>query len=410
MEPSFHDILRRIDHLSGQFQELRDGLSKAVRVAEVDPEMALTRARKVLEYILRDVYTRRYNEPPGTRPLENLQQRLVKDGHFPDKLDAYATAVRKLGNVGTHSFGEKVTAADVYQSLAQLMPVLEWYFETERPEALVPANGARPAATGAAPASAERPARKWLYMCAAAAPIVLIGLAIYGWSWLREHKLIGGPPSNGETATQASNPAPAPAEPFKGWIDLTLWDYKDPRRQGLRLNQVAALPLRTGDGLRIEAQLNRPGYMYIVWIDTEGKATPVYPWTSAQWTERPANEEPQRRLRLPDIADEWANLKEGPSGMISLLLLVRDTPLAPTEDLAKIFAGLEGQAAPPLKAAAWFENGEVATGDPDRAATLDFTTRPKSADPVLRTQALLQTKLKKLFPYTRAVCFAYQGK
>ena len=25
---------------------------------------------------------------------------------------------------------------DVYQSLAQLMPILEWYFENERPEAL----------------------------------------------------------------------------------------------------------------------------------------------------------------------------------------------------------------------------------------------------------------------------------
>ena len=50
--------------------------------------MALTRARKVLEYVIRDVYERRIKEPPGTRPLENLLQRLVKDGHFPDRLDA----------------------------------------------------------------------------------------------------------------------------------------------------------------------------------------------------------------------------------------------------------------------------------------------------------------------------------
>ena len=77
------------------------------------------------------------NEPPGSRPLENLIQRLVKDGYFPDRLDAYATTVRKLGNVGTHTFGEKITAADVYQSLTQLTPILEWYFEVERPEAAV---------------------------------------------------------------------------------------------------------------------------------------------------------------------------------------------------------------------------------------------------------------------------------
>jgi formylglycine-generating enzyme required for sulfatase activity len=135
MDPSFESLLRRLDHLSEQFRDLREGVQKAVLVADVDPEMALTRARKVLEYVVRDVYERRCHEPPGTRPLENLLQRLVKDGHFPDRLDAYANTIRKLGNVGTHAFGEKVTVADVYQSLTQLMPILEWYFEHEHPEA-----------------------------------------------------------------------------------------------------------------------------------------------------------------------------------------------------------------------------------------------------------------------------------
>ncbi|HEV3262231.1 MAG TPA: SUMF1/EgtB/PvdO family nonheme iron enzyme [Gemmataceae bacterium] len=135
MEPSFQALLKRLDHLSNEVGELREGVQKAVLVADVDPEMALARARKVLEHVIRDVYERRVKEPPGTRPLENLIQRLVKDGHFPDRLDAYATAVRKLGNVGTHTFGDTVTAVDVYQSLTQLMPILEWYFEVERPDA-----------------------------------------------------------------------------------------------------------------------------------------------------------------------------------------------------------------------------------------------------------------------------------
>src|SRR5436190_8753168 len=113
---SFDSLLHRLDHLSAQFQELREGVLKAIDIADVDPEMALTRARKVLEYVIRDVYQRRCQEPPGTRPLENLLQRLVKDGHFPGRLDAYANTIRKLGNVGTHSFGETVTVADVYQS------------------------------------------------------------------------------------------------------------------------------------------------------------------------------------------------------------------------------------------------------------------------------------------------------
>jgi formylglycine-generating enzyme required for sulfatase activity len=134
MDSSFQDLLKRLDHLSDQFNNLREGVRKAVLVADLDPEMALTRVRKVLELVVREVYERRCHEPPGTRPLEGLIQRLVKDGHFPDRLDAYAATVRKLGNVGTHTFGEQITAHDVYQSLTQLMPILEWYFEVERPK------------------------------------------------------------------------------------------------------------------------------------------------------------------------------------------------------------------------------------------------------------------------------------
>src|SRR6202049_4857733 len=119
MNQAIQSLLSRLEHLSGQFQELREGVQKAVKIADDDPEMALTRARKVLEYVVRDVYERRINEPPGTRPLENLLQRLVKDGYFPGRLDAFANTVRKLGNLATHGPAEstkaaKVTVADVY--------------------------------------------------------------------------------------------------------------------------------------------------------------------------------------------------------------------------------------------------------------------------------------------------------
>lgn len=161
MDPAVQTLLERLEHLSDQFRELRDGIRKAVNIASEDPEMALTRARKVLEYVVRDIYQRRINEPPGTRPLENLLQRLVKDGYFPDRLDAYATTVRKLGNVGTHMFAENVAITDVYRSLAQLMPILEWYFEVERPEAwdggvqttTIPPAQAKPTEPAPAPAA-----------------------------------------------------------------------------------------------------------------------------------------------------------------------------------------------------------------------------------------------------------------
>jgi hypothetical protein len=135
MDPSLQHLLDRINGLSDQFHELREGVLLAIQIANHDPEMALIRARKVLEYLIRDVYVRRVGEPPGTRPLENLIQRLVRDGRVPPRVEAYTETIRKLGNVGAHHFGERVTATDVYHSLNQLAPILEWYLEAERRDA-----------------------------------------------------------------------------------------------------------------------------------------------------------------------------------------------------------------------------------------------------------------------------------
>lgn len=148
MDPSLQSLL---DRLPDEFTELREGVRKAVRIADEDAEMALARVRKVLELVVREVYQRRCGESPGTRPLENLLHRLVKEGHLPTRLEAYASTVRMLGNVGTHHFGQQVTAADVRQSLSQLTPILQWYFEAERPDAV-------PREAGPPPGSPRRPA------------------------------------------------------------------------------------------------------------------------------------------------------------------------------------------------------------------------------------------------------------
>jgi hypothetical protein len=144
MDPQLQELLDLLERLSDQFAELRDGILKAVRGADNDPEMALTRARKMLEFVIRDVFERRIGEPPGTRPLENLVQRLAKDGHIPARVEAYTETIRKLGNVGAHRFGEAITTADVHQSLVQLLPILEWYFENERPGIKVRPGPKRP--------------------------------------------------------------------------------------------------------------------------------------------------------------------------------------------------------------------------------------------------------------------------
>jgi formylglycine-generating enzyme required for sulfatase activity len=185
VDPQLASLARRLEELSAQVEELREGIRQSVTIAAQDPEMSLTRARKVLEYMLRDVYERKVGEPAGTRPLENLVQRLVKDGHLPKRLAAYANAIRELGNVGTHGFGEGVTPQDVFQSLTQLVPLVEWYFQQRGPAPaaavapradVLPAGGGdqqmeEPREPAGRPGPAPRPARRrwaWLALGAGA--------------------------------------------------------------------------------------------------------------------------------------------------------------------------------------------------------------------------------------------------
>ncbi len=124
-----------MEHLSGQFDELRDLVAKAVLLADNDTEMALTRIRKVLEWLIKDAYQRLVKSPPGTQPLENLLQRLLKDGHLPLHLAPYTTFIRELGNAGAHHPEGQHTVLDVNVSLIQLRAILDWYFQTVRPDA-----------------------------------------------------------------------------------------------------------------------------------------------------------------------------------------------------------------------------------------------------------------------------------
>jgi hypothetical protein len=134
MHQTYQDLLDRVEQLSAQVQELRDEVKQAVAIADLDPQMSLTRARRALEFIVREVFERRVGHCAGTQPLENLLQRIIKDGYLPRRVAAYANGVRELGNLGTHSFGERISQSDVLSSLNQLTVILDWYFHEEWPQ------------------------------------------------------------------------------------------------------------------------------------------------------------------------------------------------------------------------------------------------------------------------------------
>src|SRR5580704_6047520 len=137
--PELQQRIRRIEHGLSQVGtllvpvEISDGVKKAITLSNIDPDMALGRARKVLDFIIADLYKREFGRPPGTQPLQNSVQQLAKAGKLPRTMVAYANSVRELGNVGIHGSGEAITEEDVVSSLENLMRLVAWYCEQVRP-------------------------------------------------------------------------------------------------------------------------------------------------------------------------------------------------------------------------------------------------------------------------------------
>jgi serine/threonine protein kinase len=243
--------------------------------------------------------------------------------------------------------------------------------------------------------TAPRPRRRWLLPLLGAVAAVLAVAALSWWQY--------GPYAT-ETGQTATEPGPSAAAPVKASLSLQVSGPNNSLRQGLLLYQPGALPLRTGDSIQVTVRLSRPAYPYLVWLDSQGRATPLYPWQDDDWHKRPMSE--ARRDRLVWQGDD---LRDTPTGIESLLLLVRESPLPAGADVAGLFTGLAAQPeAVPSAVAAWFENGELVRDDSYRGPP-QVGKRRTVLDPVLQTQDLLRGRLQALFPSTRAVCFSFEG-
>ena len=157
-------------------------------------------------------------------------------------------------------------------------------------------------------------------------------------------------------------------------------------------------------------QVNRPAYLYVVWIDAQGEVGAVHPWIAGDWKQRQV-EKPVRELSLPaDRADGVYRIDPGPAGMETLLLMVRETPLPEEENLAGLLAGLRTQTPSNVKELgeiAWFDNGRLVASEKTRAANLQHLG--VSSSPILRMQEELGKRLAGRFAYTRAVTFGNLG-
>jgi serine/threonine protein kinase len=277
-----------------------------------------------------------------------------------------------------------------YPTAAALATALQ-DFLSNSPQPTVPVKGNIPQ-----PAKPSRAWKPWH----ALAGVAVVALAVLPLVWFAGRET---QPPLGSTPTAL--PTPPTQEPFKGWIDIVVTRPKDEYIQGKRLSYPRVIPLRAGDEINVQMELSRPGYVYILWIDTQGEVLPVYPWEGGQWEKWPARETPVTKLSLPK--EGFWEMQPGPKGMETLVLFVSDTPLSAQHLNLRPLLGTLGPMTWNSDEAMWFENGTIVKNELDRAPKLDETKL--SSNPAQRTQQLLHKKLGHLFTYTRAVSFTNLG-
>jgi hypothetical protein len=125
---------------------------------------------------------------------------------------------------------------------------------------------------------------------------------------------------------------------LKGDVEITVSSDPDkPAGRGLikksllvSRNDSGAVPLQPGDLIHFHVTLKRPAYVYLIWIDSEGQTTPLYPWdavrSTASWNAPLLNVRKIDDLHFPPDLNVGLPV-EGTPGMQHVVLLARTEPL-----------------------------------------------------------------------------------
>ena len=163
--------------------------------------------------------------------------------------------------------------------------------------------------------------------------------------------------------------------------------------------------------LHLEAQLSQPAYAYLLWLDSEGTVTPLWPWNDTNRlvqkdaAQPPPLRPPQTIIQSPPGQTQGWRVG-GRSGLDTILLLARRTPLPEDVLLASLIGKLPATRLrnPKEWAIRGAETGQSVAalnrggdrGPEDEAAAID--------DPLVQ----LMGRLQPYFEVIRAVRFAHQ--
>lgn len=201
------------------------------------------------------------------------------------------------------------------------------------------------------------------------------------------------------------------AKPLAGELVVRVWAPERGAR-GLKIGiDERAVPVREDEQLQAEVTLSEPAYAYLLWIDSKGEVTPLYPWNDDQIAvESVAAAAPAikaKGFRNPSKETKGWPL-DGTIGLDTWLLLARREPWPKERNLADLIGKVPGA---PLR-----DLGEVAVrgwdgGRPVEEVRLDLLRRPKKEAQEIDDQLLqLVGRLKGDFELIRAVQFAHAAK
>ncbi len=246
--------------------------------------------------------------------------------------------------------------------------------------------------------------RRWTLAAAGAAALAGLMLTV----WLLTQTRTNDVPTNGASAgtpTALTGEKPAAAV-LSGELVLKVWTPGPGGKRGLTVGEDDdALPVRKGELVHLEARLNQPAYIYLIWVDSQGQVDPLYPW-DRDFKVLPPPTTPQTVLNSPpEESRGWP--VQGTSGLETAMLLVRRTPLPEGTDLTKVVGKLSpAPLRDPKEVAVRGFNSDQPTGTLNRVQKRRVGPQAEQIDePLLQ----LMDRLRPHFDMIRAVRFAYQG-
>jgi serine/threonine protein kinase len=200
--------------------------------------------------------------------------------------------------------------------------------------------------------------------------------------------------------------------PLTGDLTVNVWSPNG-TKPGMTLDQPGALPVRTGEMLRVKVKLNQPAYTYLILLDSRGDVHPLHPWKPERgFRELPPAPRAIQELSLPENTPDKGWELDEHDGLETFLLLVRRTPLPDDYDLASRIGKYPSA---PLRhpqefvvRGAGFDGGNV-DRDLHRGLESDVTKRGLNLEAKKIDEPLLQVfeRLRPDFELIRAVRFAH---